>query len=51
MYAAQIEMVTTGHRIAGVLAVMEVILVTRGIWVIAEIVEIVVNVIKGSTRA
>jgi len=41
MYADQIETMTTGRRAAGVAVVMEVILVTRGIQEIAEIVETV----------
>jgi len=48
--AEQIEMMTTGRRVAGVLVIMEVILVTRGIWVTAEIVEIMAIMVKGGAE-
>jgi len=54
MCADQIEMMTTGHRAAGVAVAMEVILeilVTRGIREIAEIVEIMMIEIRVGAEA
>jgi len=53
MCAEQLEVVMTVHRAAGVLVVMEVILVilvTQGIRVIVEIMEIVEIAIKGGAE-